>query len=120
MSCEIKGEDFEARAKEAERKAFQAAQHGQELLLKLEENAKILDQLTQEKHEMKMALQSKEAAVDALEEELQGKGKMIQLYATWISKSVSIHFIVHTGNWYCIVLSIWTQYSSKHSNIPVS
>ena len=62
----------EDRATEAEANMMRAAQAGKELLEQLQYSEKNREGLEQEKHELKLALQSKEASEAALQEELQG------------------------------------------------
>ena len=62
-----------ARAEQAEENMRKAAQIGQELLEKNTKSEKIQAELEQEKHSLKLQLQSKEANEKAMQDELNGK-----------------------------------------------
>ena len=66
-------EAAEARAVEAEANMFQAAEYGKQILVKLNESESLRTQLEQDKHSLKLSLQSKEADEKAMQEEILGK-----------------------------------------------
>ena len=61
-----------ARAEEAETNMKLAAQYGQELIEKLSKSEKIQVELEQEKHSLKLQLQSKESNEQAMQDEING------------------------------------------------
>ena len=61
-----------ARAEEAETNMKLAAQYGQELIEKLSKSEKIQVELEQEKHSLKLQLQSKESNEKAMQDEING------------------------------------------------
>ena len=62
-----------ARAEEAEANMKLAAQYGQELLEKMNKSEKMQVQLEQERHNLKLQLQSKESTEKAMQDEINRK-----------------------------------------------
>ena len=62
-----------ARAEEAETNMKLAAQYGQELLEKMNKSEKMQVQLEQERHNLKLQLQSKESTEKAMQDEINRK-----------------------------------------------
>ena len=66
-----------ARAEEAEENMRKAAQIGQELLEKLTKSEKIQAELEQERHNLKIQLQSKESNEKAMQDEFNGNSSFL-------------------------------------------